>query len=112
MRLNGVVCADLPYKEPLTKPSFLKAALGAATALIAIPVMAGEIILFEHTDFGGRRMVIRDTMPNLDRTDFNDRAQSIIVREGSVGVVQRRALRRLLHPRTAGRVSRPRQGAQ
>jgi beta/gamma crystallin len=64
------------------KPSFLKAALGAAIALIAIPVMAGEIILFENTDFAGRRMVIRDTMPNLDRTDFNDRTRSIIVREG------------------------------
>ena len=64
------------------KPSFLNAALGAAIALIAIPAIAGEIILFEHTDFAGRRMVIHDTMPNLDRSDFNDRAQSIIVRDG------------------------------
>src|SRR5215831_3948686 len=64
------------------KPSFLNAALGAAIALIAIPAMAGEIILFEHTDFAGRRMVIHDTMPNLDRSEFNDRAQSVIVRDG------------------------------
>src|SRR5262249_10189487 len=37
---------------------------------------------FENPGFGGRRMVVRDAMANLDRTDFNDRAESIVVRDG------------------------------
>ncbi|TMH29496.1 MAG: hypothetical protein E6H66_20010 [Betaproteobacteria bacterium] len=56
--------------------------MGAAMALITLPVLAGEVILFERPDFQGRRMVIRDNMPDLDRTDFNDRAESIVVRDG------------------------------
>ena len=45
-------------------------------------MFAGEITLFERPDFQGRRLTIRGTMSNLDRTDFNDRAESIAVRDG------------------------------
>ena len=59
-----------------------KIVVGATLALAASAVFAGEITLFERPDFQGRRLTIRGTMPNLDRTDFNDRADSIAVRDG------------------------------
>ena len=59
-----------------------KVVVGATLALVASAVFAGEITLFEGPDFQGRRLTIRGTMSNLDRTDFNDRADSIAVREG------------------------------
>jgi len=63
--------------------TFSKIRMGATLALLASSsVFAGEITLFEGPDFQGRRMHIRETVWNLGRTDFNDRAASIIVREG------------------------------
>ena len=59
-----------------------KIVVGTTLALAASAVFAGEITLFERPDFQGRRLTIRGTMPNLDRTDFNDRADSIAVRDG------------------------------
>ena len=59
-----------------------KIVVGASVALVASALAAGEITLFERDGFQGRRLTIRGTMPNLDRTDFNDRAESIIVRDG------------------------------
>ena len=56
--------------------------VGATLALAASAVFAGEITLFEQPDFQGRRLTVRGTMSNLDRTDFNDRADSIAVRDG------------------------------
>lgn len=44
--------------------------------------LAGVIMLYEYPNFGGERMVLRDIMPDLDRTDFNDRTESILVRAG------------------------------
>jgi hypothetical protein len=59
-----------------------KIVVGATLALAAAAVFAGEITLFERPDFQGRRLTIRGTMPNLAGTDFNDRAESIAVRDG------------------------------
>jgi hypothetical protein len=59
-----------------------KVVVGVTLALAASAVFAGEITLFERPDFQGRRLTIRGTMSNLDRTDFNDRAESIAVRDG------------------------------
>lgn len=59
-----------------------KIVVGATLALVASALCAGEITLFERQDFQGRRLTIRGTMPDLDRTDFNDRAESLIVRDG------------------------------
>ena len=58
-------------------------AVAAALALAATAAIAGEIVLFEEPGFAGRRMSIRNTMSNLDGTGFNDRAQSIVVRDGT-----------------------------
>ena len=40
------------------------------------------IELFEHDDFGGRRLASNGSQPNLTRNGFNDRASSVIVRSG------------------------------
>jgi hypothetical protein len=65
--------------KPITLFKFV---VGASVALVASALAAGEITLFEREGFQGRRLTIRGTMWNLDRTDFNDRAESIIVRDG------------------------------
>src|SRR2546429_4862152 len=65
--------------KPITLSKFV---VGASVALVASALAAGEITLFEREGFQGRRLTIRGTVWNLDRTDFNDRAESIIVREG------------------------------
>ena len=65
--------------KPITLSKFV---VGASVALVASALAAGEITLFEREGFQGRRLTIRGTMWNLDRTDFNDRAESIIVRDG------------------------------
>ncbi len=57
-------------------------ASGGVLAALTFAASAGEITLYEAPDFQGRGLTIRGVMPNLDRTDFNDRAESIVVREG------------------------------
>ena len=65
--------------KPITLSKFV---VGASVARVASALAAGEITLFEREGFQGRRLTIRGTRWNLDRTDFNDRAESIIVRDG------------------------------
>ena len=64
------------------KDSIIKIAVATAFAFAATAVMAGEITLFEGPGFQGRKMTLRGTTPDLDRTQFNDRAESIIVHDG------------------------------
>ena len=49
----------------------------AVALLAATPALAGEITLYEGEGFSGRRMVLRDPLPNFDNTPFNDRAASL-----------------------------------
>jgi hypothetical protein len=55
---------------------FIALLLGAASA------SAAELTLFGRPDFQGRRFRANDSVVNLGRTDFNDRASSVIVRDG------------------------------
>lgn len=64
-------------KKPVTR-----IALAAALALAATAAAAGEIVLFENPGFAGRRLTLRGAVADFDRTNFNDRAQSIIIRDG------------------------------
>jgi len=64
------------------KNSVIRIAVAATFALAATAALAGEIILYENPGFQGRRMTLRGTTPDLDRTNFNDRAESIVVRDG------------------------------
>ena len=56
--------------------------MGAICAMSATAAMAVEITLYEHSQFGGRRMTLRGAVENFDRTNFNDRASSIVIRSG------------------------------
>lgn len=64
------------------KSSVTRIAVAATFGLAATAALAGEIILYENPGFQGRQMTLRGTTPDLDRTQFNDRAESIIVRDG------------------------------
>jgi hypothetical protein len=64
------------------KSSVTRIAVAAVFGFAATAVLAGEIILYESPGFQGRRMTLRGNTPDLDRTQFNDRAESIVVREG------------------------------
>lgn len=54
-----------------------------AACLASSAALAGVAILFEHQNFEGKRMSLRADTPNLDRTDFNDRTESILVRDST-----------------------------
>lgn len=64
------------------RKSVTRIAVAAVFGLAATAALAGEIILYENPGFQGRRMTLRGTTPDLDRTQFNDRAESIVVRDG------------------------------
>lgn len=59
-----------------------KVAFALALLCIACLAQAGEVILFEHSDFKGRTLTLRGTAPNLDSIDFKDRASSVRVLGG------------------------------
>src|SRR5439155_6986349 len=63
-------------------PTLVRAALAAGLALATSAAMAGEIILCERPGFQGRSITLHGNMADLDRTNFNDRAESIVVRDG------------------------------
>jgi hypothetical protein len=56
--------------------------LAAATALFATVALAGEITLFQSTDFRGDTLTLRRPASNLLATGFNDSASSIVIRDG------------------------------
>ena len=56
--------------------------LAIVTCAVSSTALGGVIMLFEYQNFGGQRLVLRSGMPNLDQTDFNDRTESILVRDG------------------------------
>jgi len=56
--------------------------LTAAIALVATGVFAGELTLYEGESFQGRSLTLRNDFRDLDRTQFNDRASSLVIRDG------------------------------
>ncbi|HZI84248.1 MAG TPA: beta/gamma crystallin-related protein [Casimicrobiaceae bacterium] len=65
------------------RPTFLPWLLAAAASLAAPAAQSAVAILFEHQNFEGQRMTVRNAMRNLDRTEFNDRAESILIQQGT-----------------------------
>ena len=59
-----------------------RAAASVIVTAAALNAFAGEIILFEESDFRGNSMRITSEVDSLDGTGMNDRAQSAIVRDG------------------------------
>ena len=64
-------------------PRPFKAVLLAALCLPAVQAAAAEITLYEHDNFNGRELTLREAAPDLVRYDFNDRTSSIIVHSGA-----------------------------
>jgi hypothetical protein len=60
----------------------LRTALAEGLALCGTAI-AGEITLYERPGFQGRSMTLHSDMADFDRTRFNDRAESIVVRDGA-----------------------------
>ena len=56
--------------------------LGAVLAVVATCVVAAELTLYEGENFQGRSLTLRNDMRDLDRTNFNDRAMSLVIRDG------------------------------
>lgn len=68
------------HKAPPTR--FLQLALGAL-ALAASAATMAEVVLYENDDFSGTSQRVQRVESNLQRTDFNDRASSVVVRSGT-----------------------------
>ncbi|HUH95380.1 MAG TPA: beta/gamma crystallin family protein [Casimicrobiaceae bacterium] len=62
--------------------SLLACLLAAVACTAPRAAHCAVAILFEHQNFEGQRLAVRDAMPNLDRTTFNDRAESMLIRDG------------------------------
>nr|GEU28044.1 chaperone protein DnaJ A6, chloroplastic [Tanacetum cinerariifolium] len=53
------------------------------SALAGVAAHAGEIALFTDDNFRGPSITLRDSVPDLVRRGFNDRASSVVVRSGT-----------------------------
>jgi len=62
----------------------MKRLLAAAAVLATLTqaAFAGEVTLFENSNFHGNRVTLDRDAPNLNNVGFNDRASSIVVRSG------------------------------
>jgi beta/gamma crystallin len=65
------------------RSTYLPWLLASLTCLASPTTLAGVVILFEHQNFEGKHMTLRNDMADLDRIDFNDRTESIRVRDGT-----------------------------
>ena len=64
-------------------PAFLsRLTLTLALALPVAAAQAAEINLYEHAEFAGRSIVLRETTPSLNPLSFNDRVSSAVVISG------------------------------
>jgi hypothetical protein len=63
-------------RKTLVSASIAAALLAAGTAY------AGEISLFSGTNYRGGELTLSGTTSNLERSGYNDRAESVIVRSG------------------------------
>lgn len=62
----------------------MKRLLAAAAVLATLTqaAFAGEVTLFENSNFHGNRVTLDRDAPNLNSVGFNDRASSVVVRSG------------------------------
>jgi len=67
---------------PPLRSSILPWLLASLACLVSPAAQGALAILFEHQNFEGRSISVRDAIPNLDRTPFNDRVESILIRDG------------------------------
>jgi hypothetical protein len=66
----------------MTRSESFRWLLCAAIGFAATVAVAGELTLYEGENFQGRNLTLRSDMRDLDRTNFNDRAMSLVIRDG------------------------------
>jgi hypothetical protein len=71
---------SMPRKD-VTMKRLLRGWCVLAALLGALPAMA-QIVLYEHDNYAGRSVTLRDAANDFARFDFNDRASSAIVEGG------------------------------
>jgi hypothetical protein len=67
---------------PMTRSESFRALLGVAIGFAATVAVAGELTLYEGENFQGRNLTLRNDMRDLEGTHFNDRAMSLVIRDG------------------------------
>ncbi len=60
----------------------LALAFALAAPVLVHSAVAGELTMFEHDNFQGRSVTVRDEARDLDRSGLNDRISSLVVRSG------------------------------
>jgi len=66
----------------MRRRSIFGVALAGALSVLAANASAGEITLYQGPGFQGRSFVTAGAIENLQRTDFDDVASSVVVRDG------------------------------
>jgi hypothetical protein len=66
----------------MCRRSIFGVALAGALSILAANAMAGEITLYQGPGFQGRSIVTAGAISNLQRTDFDGVASSVVVRDG------------------------------
>jgi hypothetical protein len=66
----------------MSKRTLLGIAVAGALTLTAVDALAGRITLYERPGFQGDSIATIDAMPNLQRSDLDDAAASVIVGNG------------------------------
>jgi len=67
----------------MSKRTLIRAAVAGALALTTADALAGRITLYERPGFQGDRVATIATMPNVERSDLDDAAASVIVDNGT-----------------------------
>lgn len=73
--------ATNPNRGPIMKKS-LSLALIAAAMMTQVAAQAGDLTLYEHSEFRGRAVQVHDHTRDLTRVGFNDTTSSLVVRSG------------------------------
>lgn len=60
----------------------LALAFALAAPLLVHSAVAGELTMFEHDNFQGRSVTVREDARTLDRLGLNDKVSSLVVRSG------------------------------
>src|SRR2546421_248113 len=70
------------HSNPWTQPVLQGSSLLFLAAIALSALAAGRVDLFDELDFGGNTFPVNATIRNFADVGFNDRAQSMIVRDG------------------------------
>ena len=73
----------MPAQPFPSSPTWRQRILVALGLLLALPAIAADIVFYERDGFQGRSFVSDETVSNFANFGFNDRASSVVIRNGS-----------------------------